>query len=191
MLACLLAVPFLAGCGEDRSNLIPGDTASSLIAKLNEVDQLVAEGNCFEAKEVAASAQDEIEALDENIDPKLKRSLRDGVTQLQVFVGDPGKCTESETVITEEPEDTVDEPIVPENTTGETGTTDSEGTTGDQGTTDENQATEQPQGGENGQNPTTPNPSNPTAPTTPTTPTNPTTPADPPSGPGSGGLGPG
>lgn len=179
----------LAGCTEDRSNLIPDETAESLISKLDRVDQLAAEGRCFDATEVAASAQEEVENLGPDVDPELKRSLLDGVTQLQVFVSDPEKCTESEATDTEEPEVIEEVPIDPEGTTGDTGTTDTgESTTGEQGTTDENQTPEDRQGNGN-QNPTPTPPTTP-EPADPTTPANPTPPT-PPEGPGSGGLGPG
>lgn len=188
LFTCLALTPFLLGCGEDRSNLIPPETAESLLQKLNEVDRLVAEGQCFEAKEVAASAQNEVEQLDADVDPELKRSLADGVTQLQVYVGDPEKCTEAETVIEEAPEETDQDETGTEGTTGETGTTDSETDT-DQDTTTEDDDREQtrPETRQPPNRPPTPAPA-PTPP--PVTPTNPTTPT-PPSGPGSGGLGPG
>ena len=96
LVACLLLIPVLAGCSnEDRSNLVPKETSSSLIAMFDEVDSLAASGQCFEAAKVAVKAQREIETMSTDVDPDLKRSLLDGVTQLQLLVNDPDKCTES------------------------------------------------------------------------------------------------
>lgn len=193
LFASLALALLLAGCGEDRSNLIPEETSNSLISKINRAEALAADHKCFAAGDVAASAQAEIEGLGGKIDPELKRSLIDGVTSLQTMLSDQDICIDEGTV-TEEPIQTE----VPETdtgtggTTGETGTTDTQTTTtGTQGTTtDENQNTDQTQNGDNGQQ-TEPTPPV-TNPTSPTTPTNPTTPTTPPStGPGSGGLGPG
>lgn len=198
LLACLALGPLLAGCGEDRSNLIPTDTSDSLISKFNRVQDLAADGECFAAQDVAASAQAEIESLGGSIDPELKRSLIDGVTDLQVFAGDPEKCTQAETTTTEQPTETEETLPETDGTTGETGTTDSAQIPQDdqEATTDEKQDSNQQQ--ESGaQNETTPPATNPTTPSNPETPTNPTTPTEPttptpdPSGPGSGGLGPG
>jgi len=194
LLGCLAFVLFLTGCGEDRSNLIPKETSNSLVSKFNQVNSLAADGQCFAAVDVAASARAEIESLGGSIDAKLKRSLLDGVTELQGYVSDPEKCTESDTTTTEEPPDTEETPPDTEGTTGVTGTTDTEqNTTGDQGTTDEDQDQDQqtPSQGEGNGNSSTPPAKNPTTPAKPTKPTTPTTPVNPPSGPGSGGLGPG
>lgn len=199
LLALILLLPALSGCGEDRSNLIPRDTSESLIMHFDRIKSLAASGKCFEAAQEAREAQTEIESLGSQIDAKLKRSLLDGVTDLTVLANDTSVCIEAETTTSEEPVETEEEPTEIEGTTGETGTTDTgENTTGDQGTTDEDQDSDQQSnsngnGNGNKSNPppaTNPNtPTNPTTPTTPTKPTNPTTPPD--TGPGSGGLGPG
>lgn len=188
LLLFAVAVPFLAGCAEDRGNLIPQDTSQSVIEKLNEVDSLAAEGHCFKAQEVALSAQDEIENLGGEFDRELKRSLIDGVVRLQAMLGDGEFCVDAGEPPPDEPEVIEEDPEETEGTTGATGTTDSTGNTGGQDeNTDEDQNSDQPQGNENGQTP----PDTPANPTRPTNPTTPTTPTNPPSGPGSGGLGPG
>lgn len=193
LIACLALGGLLAGCGEDRSNLIPKDTSESLIASLDRVQSLADSGQCFEAAKVALEAQQEIEAMGPDVDTELKRSLLDGVTDLTLLVNDPEKCTESNTDVTEEPTETEEPPTDTGGTTGDTGTTEAEPTTtGEQGNTDENQDSENQDEGNGGQTSPTPPATNPTPtqPTTPTTPTNPTTPTPDP-GPGSGGLGPG
>ena len=156
-LACLALVPFLAGCGEDRSNLIPKGSSEDLIARFDEVESLTASGKCFEALNAADEARKEVESLGGDIDPRLKRSLIDGVTQLQVAIGDkdPAECAgDSDVTTTDEPTNTEpDTTTGTSGTTGTTGTTDSESTstTGDQGTTsDENQDSTQSQGNGNG-----------------------------------------
>lgn len=189
LLACLALGPFLAGCAEDRSNLIPKETSDSLIGHLDRVQSLADSGQCFAAAKAALEAQQEIEAMGPEVDAELKRSLLDGVTDLTLLVNDPDKCTESDTNVDVEPTEPEEEPTDTEGTTGETGTTDTgTTTTGEQGNQNEDQDSEQPQGNGNGNEPVTPPETNPTTPTPPTTPTNPTTP---PTGPGSGGLGPG
>lgn len=186
LLATIALATLISGCGEDRSNLIPSDTAESLIAKFDEVKTLAAAGNCFEAAPVAAEAQQEIESMSADVDPRLKRSLLDGVTELTVMVNDPEKCIESGTTTTDEPTGTEEEKKEPEGTTGVTGTTETgETTTGDQGpATDDDQDSRQPQNNGNGNQ--RPRPTNPPD----TTPTNPPNTGNP-NGPGSGGLGPG
>jgi hypothetical protein len=190
LLSCFVLVPLLSGCGEDRSNLIPKDTADSLIEKINRAEELGDDNQCFAAATVALSAQKEIENLGGNLDRDLKRSLIDGVVQLQGLYNDQDKC-QDRGATTEEPEVTEEEtPTETEGTTGETGTTDTEeGTTGAQGTTTDEDQTEKPQGSNGQPKQETPPANNPTTPSNPTTPTNPTTP--PSSGPGSGGIGPG
>jgi hypothetical protein len=195
LLAGLALSPLLAGCGEDRSNLIPSDTADSLVAKISEVQRLAAAGNCFEANTVAASVQAEVESLDDDIDIRLKRSLVDGVNQLQSFVSDPEKCTESETT-TAEPTETEEIPPESEGTTGETGTTGTtdteDATTGPQGTTTDEDQDQQQQDQSSDQPPPNPNSSKPPKqnPAQPN-PTTPTPPSGAETGPGTGGLGPG
>jgi hypothetical protein len=196
LLACIVLLPVLSGCAEDRSNLIPKDTSESLIAHFDRIKALAASGKCFEAAQEAREAQTEIESMGPDVDAKLKRSLLDGVTDLTLLANDTDVCIEADTTTTEEPVETEETPTETEGTTGETGTTDTgENTTGNQGTTDEDQDSEQqtqPNGNGNGNQSSTPPAKNPTTPSNPTTPTNPTNPSTPPdTGPGSGGLGPG
>ncbi len=193
LLACIVLLPALSGCGEDRSNLIPKDTSESLIAHFDRIKALAKSGKCFEAAQVAREAQTEIESMGPDVDAKLKRSLLDGVTDLTLLANDTDVCIEADTTTPEEPVETEETPTESEGATGETGTTDTgENTTGDQGTTDEDQDSDQQtqsNGNGNGNQSKTPPAKNPSNPTTPTTPTNPSTPPD--TGPGSGGLGPG
>ena len=191
LLACLAVLPLLAGCGEDRSNLIPTGTSEELVAKLDEVQSLADAGDCFAAADASLELGNQIERLGGKIDPRLKRSLLDGVTQLQLAIADidAADCAEPGTTETTEPPE-------PETDTSTeiTGTTDPAGTTGESDQTDEETDPEQDQTDQ----PSTPPSGNgntnqtdtPVAPTTPTTPSTPTTPTQP-SSPGSGGLGPG
>lgn len=191
LLTCLAVFPLLVGCGEDRSNLIPTGTSEELVVKLDEIQSLADSGECFAAADASLELGNQIERLGEKIDPRLKRSLLDGVTQLQLAIADidAADCAEPGTAVTtDSPEPETD------TSTGTTGTTDPAGTTGEQDQTDEETDPEQNQQDQTDQPSTPPSgsgnnnqPNTPVAPTTPTTPTVPTQP----SGPGSGGLGPG
>lgn len=121
-----------SGCGEDRSNLLPRDTAQEIDAKLDEVRALVRDGNCFEALAAAEEVRTEVEALGNGVDSTLQRTLVDGVTQLQVMVQED--CVEADTAppvtTTPEPEPEPSEPVEPRNGGGATGQTGATGATG-------------------------------------------------------------
>lgn len=129
LLAAITTIALLAGCGEDRSNLVPGDAAAQIDANLVLVGQLVRDGNCFEALNAAEEVRSEVEALGSSVDSTLRRNLLDGVTQLQIKVQD--NCVEADTepvvepllpeVTPEEPEPV--EPDPGQNETGPTGDT--------------------------------------------------------------------
>lgn len=129
LLATIASIAIFSGCGEDRSNLLPGDTAAQIDANLALVEQLVEDGNCFEALNAAEEVRTEVEALGDGVDSTLRRNLLDGVTELQIKVQDT--CVEADTEPTPEPvspEPPTDgtEPVDPDgdqNVTGATGDT--------------------------------------------------------------------
>lgn len=175
----LLAAAAVAGCAENRDNLLPKDTVAEITADIDEVQGLVSRGECFSADIAAERARTRVEGLGPEVDHKLKKSLLDGVTQLQVTVKD--RCEESETTAA---------PVVPEEPTGTTGSTDPSGTTDSgKGSGDgKGSGGGNTGGGDNGGNPApepdpkpTPEPTDPTDPN-PQPPSNPDT--------GSGGVGP-
>lgn len=172
LLISIASIAVLSGCSEDRSNLLPGNTAKEIIANLNTVEQQVAESDCFGALDSTVEIRLQVEALSEDIDPVLRRNLLDGVTELQIKVQD--ECEPSDTAPAPEPlpePDPAPEPD-PTQTTGSTGSTGSTGTTGTTG------------GGD-----TSPDPE-PTPPPTPTPSPNPGNPGSGGVTPGSGGVGP-
>jgi hypothetical protein len=133
---CLIAIAVAlatSGCGEDRSNLLPGDTASRIESNLDRVQSLVREGRCFDALDAAEEVRNDVEALGNNVDSSLRLTLLDGVTQLQITV--QSTCVEADTdpTVTEpvpEAPETVD-PQPQDGTTGSTGPAGETGATGD------------------------------------------------------------
>jgi len=128
---CLLATVallLLSGCSEDRSNLLPTDTAERIDSSLDQVPVLVRQGQCFDALEAAQEVRTEVEALGSDVDEVLRRNLIDGVTELQITVQD--NCDEADTdpvePVTSEPAPEAT-PIPEDDTSGTTGGT---GTTG-------------------------------------------------------------
>jgi hypothetical protein len=144
LLLSTAVVAGFAGCGEDRSNLLPGDTAREIEANLDTVDSLVAEGNCIEALEASEDVRSQVEALPNSVDPVLRRNLLDGVTELQIKVQDTCEEADSEAPAVEPepaPEPTPIEPEPDQNTTGGSGQQDQ----GNQGTTDGGTTTPAPE----------------------------------------------
>ncbi len=156
----------LVSCGgSDDSGLLPGTTASDIVANLDTVKKLNAEGSCTEAEAAADEVRLQVADLDTNVDPKLRQALLDGAERLQAVTAN---CVEQTVVPLP---DTVVAP------TGEAPT--------DETTTKETTKTAPTEPTTSTTTPTT------TQTTTPTTPTTPTVPPTTPSGDGSGGVGPG
>lgn len=87
--ALVAALPLvLAGCQEDRSNLLPEDSTERIESEISKIRTQVGEGLCFEALRAAKNIEEEINALGPAIDPNLLTTLRDGVTQLQIKIQD-------------------------------------------------------------------------------------------------------
>ena len=180
----VVLVTAFAGCGEDRSNLLPEDAVAEITTEIDEVQDLVSQGECFSADIAAERARTRVEALGPEGDAKLKRSLLDGVTQLQVTV--KNRCEEADTTTTTTTTAEPEQPTGTTDTTVPSGTTDSgNGTTGNNGDGGGKSG-----GGDNGGNPA-PEPS-PQPNPEPSNPTNPQPTPQPPSQPdnGSGGVGP-
>jgi hypothetical protein len=99
LLAAIASIGFATGCGEDRSNLVPGDTARQIDADLEQVKQLVRDGNCFEALATAEEVREVVESLGSEVDPTLRLNLLDGVTRLQIKVQDNCEEADSEPAV--------------------------------------------------------------------------------------------
>jgi hypothetical protein len=93
LLALLLggaSVTALVACGSGSdAKLLPGTTASQIESNLDQVQQLVAEGDCIGAEDAVAEVAAEVE--DVNVATKLKAALREGTTKLSEVVG---RCEE-------------------------------------------------------------------------------------------------
>lgn len=160
--AALLAVggTTLAGCGGDRSKLIPADRATALDDALQRVADATAAGRCSDAQSALVSAQDAFSAMPSSVDGRLRTRIADGLKQLAATV--PTQCAEQRTPTTTAPTTS---------RTTETTTTTTETTTAPTTTTTE---------------PTTTTPPTTTAPPTSTEPGGGVTPGE---GQGSGGQG--
>ncbi len=171
--ALLLVLTGLSACrGEDRSNLIPPDSAEQITVSIDRVQTQVDGGLCFEALDSAGRVQKRTENLPQSVDPELSQSLLDGAVSLIQLVRD--NCEDSAVTATgDESANVKPEPEIA--TTGETGST---------GSTVENRPDKPKETPEA-------NPETPGKPDLPTTPEQPNTPGPPVNtGPGSGGITP-
>jgi hypothetical protein len=82
----LAAALGLTACGGGSSaDLLPGATASEINSNLDQVQELVSEGECIGAEDAAQEVSAEVDALG-GVDPKLKQALREGATRLNEVV---------------------------------------------------------------------------------------------------------
>ncbi len=175
---------FCAGCGEDRSNLLPGDTVAEINSNLDQVNELYANDDCIGAISTADEIKTQVLGLGPKVDEKLKKNLDDGINELIVKI--QSACTETVTGDTGTTTTTDETDVTESGSTGTTGTTDTEpdastgtdtgkdkGNGKDKATKPEPKPTPTPK-----PEPTTPEPTTP-EPVTPTTP------------PDTGGVGPG
>jgi hypothetical protein len=92
-----VAVLGLAACGSSGgADLLPGKTAGEINSNLDQVQELMSEGECIGAEDAAQEVSAEVDALG-GVDPKLKQALREGATRLNEVVA---SCEEA-------PEETV------------------------------------------------------------------------------------
>jgi hypothetical protein len=75
----------LSACGGAGSDLLPGTTASEINSNLDEVRQLVSEGDCVGAGDAAGAVSSQVEELG-GVDAKLKAALSEGATRLNEVV---------------------------------------------------------------------------------------------------------
>lgn len=94
--AAALAVA-LSACGSSGgADLLPGTTADQITSNLDEVQRLVAEGDCVGATNAADEVSAEVEEIG-GIDAKLKALLSEGAERLHAVVDtcEEGEATES------------------------------------------------------------------------------------------------
>jgi hypothetical protein len=105
----LLTVSLLAGlltagltsCGSEEAQLLPGETAREIIANLDTVKQLAAEGDCTGAESAALQVGEQVEAIG-GVDARLKQALRQGAERLNEVVA---------TCVPEVTEETIEEAV--------------------------------------------------------------------------------
>ena len=69
----------LVSCGSsDSDNLLPGDTASEIVANLDQVKELNADGHCTEAESAVDEVRIQVTELPSSVDPRLRRALAEG-----------------------------------------------------------------------------------------------------------------
>jgi outer membrane biosynthesis protein TonB len=88
LLALALAAALATGvsaCGGGSSDLLPGTTASEINSNLDEVQQLVSEGDCVGAADAASTVSAQVEELG-GVDAKLKQALSEGANRLNEVV---------------------------------------------------------------------------------------------------------
>jgi hypothetical protein len=123
-LLAIAAATLLAGCGGDDGT-IPADRADQLTARLTEVENGVAAGQCEGARASADLFVTQVDQLPAEVDDEVKDALRQGGARLQELATeqceepDTGATGESGFVPEEEP--TEEPPVEPteEQTTGE------------------------------------------------------------------------
>ena len=82
----LAAAVALSACGSgDSAKLLPGATASQITSNLDQVQELVGEGECIGAQNAAAAVSEQVEELN-GVDTKLKQALSEGANRLNEVV---------------------------------------------------------------------------------------------------------
>lgn len=124
----------LVSCGDGGSDegLLPGDTASEIVANLDTVEELAASGDCASAAATVEQVAAQIDSLPDSVDPQLRNALVDGTQQLVDVVNRPGSCepaTTTETTTTDTETDTDTDITETETTEPEQTTTEPEPTT--------------------------------------------------------------
>ena len=109
----LVAVLGLSGCGakENPALLTAGD-AETLLARFDEAEEAVADGECNDARRALADAGRQVARLPERTSARLRRQLTEFVDHLEGEVADA--CEPKEEEKTPTPEPTEEPTVVPE-----------------------------------------------------------------------------
>jgi hypothetical protein len=120
-LVCGLLVALAAGCGSDRSNLIPQSRASDLTQQLADIKAAVDAGECDGLSAKVESFHDDATSLQKPVDTRLRKRINDGVAALQEHAV-PDCETARDAQETETTDTTETETVPPETTTTTTTT---------------------------------------------------------------------
>jgi hypothetical protein len=141
LLVCVFALALaLAGCGSDDEGTIPPSDAENLLNQLAAVQSAVSEGDCDFAQEHAEEFAGAVEALPNDVEPKVAEELSKAAGNLETLAADPDQCTETGASGEDGVEPTTPTETAPE----ETSTTSTTSTTSS--TTDEETTTNEPSG---------------------------------------------
>ncbi|MEK6276970.1 MAG: hypothetical protein AABM29_03035 [Actinomycetota bacterium] len=118
----------LVSCGGGGSDegLLPGETASEIVANLDTVQSLADSGDCMGAASAAREVQTQINELDTSgarVDPQLQEQLSKGAALLISVAEDPNGCTATTIEETQTTEPTTTEETETTTTTEQTETT--------------------------------------------------------------------
>jgi hypothetical protein len=91
ILLCALA---LAGCGQENPRLLGQSDADRLSSKVDEVAQLVSDGECAEARDAVDEAKQQVTELPRSTSQRLRQNLTDWLDHLDERV--PQDCETKE-----------------------------------------------------------------------------------------------
>jgi hypothetical protein len=132
----------LAACGGDDEGTIPPESASVMLAALDEAQAALEANECETIASAASEVSDQAAGLPSETDPEVRQAVIDGAEQLFRLARSPDKCETATRPEGQEKEPDTDETTTapPTTTTQETTTTTEETTT----TTEEEPPPEQP-----------------------------------------------
>ncbi len=108
----------LAACGGGSSDLLSGTTADEINSNLDEVPELVAEGNCGGAEDAVNTISSQVDGL-EGVDDELKEALSDAAVHLREVVSGCEEAPEEDEEELEEPDEAEELEEKPEKTAKE------------------------------------------------------------------------
>jgi hypothetical protein len=124
-LAVVACAGTLAACGgDDEGGPIPQDAGDQMIGQLDQIEELVDQGNCSEARAVAASFAESVDQLPAEVDGELREGLVRASGNLVDLTENTEQCTpptgttgETDVVPPETPEETTTTEETTETTT--------------------------------------------------------------------------
>jgi hypothetical protein len=82
-LLCGAATALAIGCGADRSNLIPADSAAALKGQLAQIKQDIADGSCDGLSSKIDQVRTDAGRLPPNVDKRLRSRINEGIRALR------------------------------------------------------------------------------------------------------------